>query len=158
VADAQRIGAGPPPYRLEGDTLHPALSAITPDTLAERASREGAAAAELAHPWGWFGRGLLGGLVGGPIGTVVAYRKAGQGDVTPLLPSGLDPADQRDRLYLEGYLAGFGDRIRSRRKGYALIGGAIGTGVLTYVLLQVFDIGGKAGGSVISPPPDPPGY
>lgn len=157
-ADAQRIEGRALRQRIEVDLVRPPLPTATPDTLADRAHREGATAAKETHPWGWFGRGFLGGIVGGPIGTVVAYRKAGQHDVTPPLPVDLDPTSHHYQPYLESYAAGFGDRARARRKGYALIGGVIGTGVLTYTLLQLFDIGGKAGGTMIAPPPDPPGY
>lgn len=157
-AGAQRIREGTLSYRLETALVQPLLPpAATADTLAERGHREGEAAAKQTYPWGWFGRGFLGGVLGGPIGTVVAYRKADRQIVMPPTAEDLHPADRQNRLYLEGYTAGFSDRARARRKGYALIGGAIGTGVLTYALLQLFDMGGKAGGTVIVPPPAPPG-
>lgn len=155
---AQRIGGHTLQPPLEIDLVLPLLPTSPPDTLVERAHREGVAAGNETHPWGWFGRGFLGGIFGGPIGTVVAYRKAGQHEITPLLPADLNFTDRHNQLYFESYTAGFGDRVRARRKGYALIGGVLGTGVLTYALLQLFDIGGKAGGTVIVPPADPPGY
>lgn len=156
-ATAQRVTEQIFEHRFEMDLSIPMLPTAPLDTLTARAIREGAAAAGQTNPWGWFGRGFIGGLLGGPIGTAIAYRKAGEQAVTPPLPLDLATADRNDQLYLVSYSAGFSDRIRARRKGYALIGGAIGTGVLTYALLQLVDFGSKGGGTVIVPPPLPPG-
>lgn len=141
-----------------GESQTPPGSAPAESARDEAQARlEGAAAADRVHPWGWFGRGLLGGALGGPIGTAIAYRKADQNPLQPLAAEDVVSAPGPTPLYLEHYRAGFESRLRSRRKGYALIGGAIGTGVLAFTLLQLFDVGDRGRGT-LPPPTETPGY
>lgn len=98
-------------------------------------------------PWGWTLRGLIGGALAGPVGTGVAFYMAGNSDVAaPAVGAGTAPADI-DAAYVE--------RIRSRRKEAAFVGGLVGTVAFLYAALVVLDIDGS-GDAAITGAPRPP--
>lgn len=80
--------------------------------------------------WKWMGWGFVGGAVAGPVGTALAYNRAGRGE-------------------------GLEERIRSRRKESAFVGGMLGTAIFAYVLLQVVDLPGIFQGNGDGQQPDP---
>ncbi len=104
-----------------------------------------AAANEQPTDWGWFARGLVGGLVGGPIGTGVAFTMAGRSEV--VLPA---DAPSGRGAFDEGYAQGYRDQLLFRRKEKAFVGGLVGTVVWGWAVLRVIDLAG--GGSVTGDP------
>jgi hypothetical protein len=94
---------------------------------------------------GWFARGLVGGLILGPVGTAIAVNKA-QNSSLPAAQNAANALPLGEPAYTAAYREAFADRLGTRRQRSALIGGVIGTGVLTVVLLQAFDLVGSAEG------------
>lgn len=120
----------------------------------EAGRAEGQAAAGGGWSWGWFGRGLAGGLIGGPIGTVVVAKRAGRSGVPfPDPPAGL-PAG-REPLYARAFQEGFTMGIRSTRREAAIVGGLVGTAAWATIIVTALDLVGDAGGRGTIPEPQP---
>jgi hypothetical protein len=114
------------------------------DPATSRGREDGAAAGDRAGAAGWLGRGFLGGLVAGPIGLgFVASRADGasrrDADAASFAGNGEDLA------YAAAYRLALRDRLRSKYKRNAVIGGIVGTGVFVYALTRVIHL--KSGGS-----------
>ena len=122
--------------------------------LGTEGRRAGESAVEQGWSWSWFGQGLLGGSVAGPLGMGVVFVRAGRSDVE-LSGAASESLAERDPLYAAGFREGFEARLHARRREAAAVGGLVGTGVFLYVILQVldFDFGGSGGGREIPLPP-----
>lgn len=102
---------------------------------------------------GWFARGVAGGLLGGPFGMGITAGMATRSRIDVPEPS---VGGTLDLVYTDGFRAGFEERIRSRRRKSAFVGGLVGTGILAAALISILDIAGAGEGSG-SRPPGPPG-
>ena len=95
---------------------------------------DGSVAAQSVGTGGWMAGGVVTGLLTGLIGTAVIWAVAGSSDVSV-------PADRRLQIasqpptYQQSYEAGFGEKLKSKRKAAALGGGLLGTAA--FVLLYV---------------------
>lgn len=108
---------------------------------ARQGRAEGTSDADAPGTAGWLGRGFVGGLVGGPIGMGLMLGK-------------VEPASERDAeaaaaaksssdlAFAAAYREAFEARLRHRRQRSAMVGGAIGTGVLAFTLIKLIDLGG----------------
>ncbi len=147
---------GPWSVRRRGGPAAPVGAAINtdqgPEHLAGIADGNEAAAGPPVR--GWFARGLLGGVVGGPIGTAVAVNFAGRSDATIPPPM---RGDNANADYTLGYQAGYTDRLHQRRKKSALAGGIVGSAVFLGVLVYALDIVGAGDGSRTGTQPPPGG-
>jgi hypothetical protein len=94
----------------------------------------------------WMGTGLLGGALLGPIGAAVNVVLAGGRDVAVPEPA-LAAARARGPDFAEAFEEGYRSRVRSNRRTGALIGGATGSLVFGFVVLQVVNWGGGSGGT-----------
>jgi hypothetical protein len=113
-----------------------------PSTL--RGREAGIADGDRTGTLGWLGRGFASGLIAGPIGIgfmVSRADDASQRDADAADAGGPDA----ELAYVAAYRQAFRDRLRSRRKRNAVIGGLVGTGVLVYALTRVIDL--KRGGN-----------
>ncbi len=98
----------------------------------------------------WIGRGFLGGILLGPVGTVIAVHRSGASEPSSpeaVLTGSPAPSQDEARRFQEGFV----EEVRSRRQTAATLGGIAGTGVFLYVLLRQFT-GGDDGGPGLIPP------
>lgn len=138
--------------RLRRNDLTPIESAESPE--AERGRTDGAALASRVSTTGWLARGFLGGVLLGPIGTGVAVAKAGSSAESAAAQAvASQSAGTPD--YARGWEAAYLERLRMRRQRSALIGGAVGSGVLLFALLQVVDLGGVTEDDEVGEPSAP---
>jgi hypothetical protein len=100
----------------------------------------------------WAARGVAGGIILGPIGTAIVVVRAGRAGIP--LPTDDFALDTVDPLYLEGFSHGFGQAVRERRREAALVGGLIGTTVLTFAAIRMARLSGRQ--RVEAPEPPPP--
>lgn len=147
---------GPWSVRRRGGPPAPAGTTINTDQGPEQLAglADGNEAAAEPSTRGWFARGLLGGVVGGPIGTTVAVGFAGRSDATIQPPVRTDISGPD---YALGYQAGYSDRLQERRKKSALAGGIVGSAVFLGVLVYALDIVGAGDGSRTGTQPPPGG-
>lgn len=111
-----------------------AQNAAVDSTWVALGAAEGGAAAETTGTGIYTASGFVGGLVLGPIGTALTYTLAAGSGTAPDEDLA-EKIEREDRGYLLGFQQAYADRLRSRRKRSALLGGATGTallGVLTY--------------------------
>ena len=102
--------------------------------LMAKGTLDGQTAAQNVGTGGWMAGGVVTGLFTGLIGTAVIWAVAGSSDVSV-------PADRKITIanetatYQQAYEAGFGNKLKSRRKAAALGGGLLGTAafVLIYI-------------------------
>lgn len=100
----------------------------------------------------WFARGVAGGLLAGPFGMGITAGMAARSRIdAPEAPT----SGPVDLAYNDGFRQGFEERIRSRRRKSAFVGGLVGTGILAAALIAVLDIAGAGEGSGNTPPPPP---
>lgn len=119
-----------------------------PDST-ESAKTAASAAATATMPMGWFGKGLLGGGVAGPLGLLFVYHRASNAQVT--LPSAIaDSLADSDPAYAYAYRAAYEDARRQRVREASAAGGLIGTGVWIVAMFQLLHLSGK--GSTAGPP------
>ena len=101
---------------------------------------DGQAGAQSVGTGGWMAGGVVTGLLTGLIGTAVIWAVAGSSDVSV-------PADRRLQIvnepatYQQSFEAGYGEKLKSKRKGAALGGGLLGTAAL---VLLVVSAGGES--------------
>lgn len=115
------------------------ISVEEPDPVDLQRARgriDGAEAGSRAAASGaWLGKGLIGGLLAGPIGTAFVYRRAGSSE--PVLPETLVGRLARENVdYGETFREAYTDEWRGSQRSAALIGGITGTAVLTFAILQ----------------------
>lgn len=114
--------------------------------------REAAAAGERAarakSPARWMLGGFAGGAVLGPLGAGAVLLAANRPD-RPLNPE-LEPSlSGKDPQYVHAFSEAFRARRRSSRKAATLVGGAVGTIVFAFAMVQIArwnDRGGGGGG------------
>ncbi|HEU4993762.1 MAG TPA: hypothetical protein VFT29_03050 [Gemmatimonadaceae bacterium] len=110
-------------------------SQASPSDVIAKGNLDGQAAARPVGTAGWMTGGVFTGLLTGLIGTVVIWAVAGNSDVNV-------PADKRSLIagesatYQQAYQAGFGEKLKSKRKGAALTGGLIGTATFLIIYLS----------------------
>jgi len=103
--------------------------------LIAQAQTEGALAATNVGTGGWFAGGFASGVVLGLIGTGVTWAIAGSSDATL-------PADRRllianrPTAYQQFYEKSYGDKVKSKRKTSALVGGLVGTATFLVIYLS----------------------
>jgi hypothetical protein len=120
----------------------------------EQARAAGMQEASRVSTTGWLARGFLGGVLLGPIGTGVAMAKAGSSaEVSAAQAAQSQPAG--NPAYALTWQEAYLDRLRTRRQRSALLGGAVGTGVLLIALLQVVDLGGVTDDDTVGQPSFP---
>lgn len=96
---------------------------------------DGQGAAQTKGTGGWMTGGVVTGLFTGLIGTAIIWAVAGSSDV------GI-PADRRLQIasepptYQQSYEMGYGEKLKSKRKGAALGGGLLGTAAFVLLLLS----------------------
>ena len=98
---------------------------------------------------GWFGRGLIGGLLGGPIGAGLVISRV-DGSTERDLETAASARPMGDLAFAAAYREAFTARLRTRRQRSAVIGSALGTTVLAFTLISVIDIG-RAGEGGLGP-------
>jgi hypothetical protein len=103
----------------------PAVKTMTDGIVA------GQAAAQTVSTGGSFAGGLVGGLVLGLIGTGIAYAVQGSADV-PLVIQVSNQQHGSD--YTVGFNQAFAERTKKKKRGSALTGGLVGTGVLVLLV------------------------
>lgn len=101
---------------------------------------DGTTAAQSVGTGGWMAGGVVTGLLTGLIGTAVIWAVAGSSDVSVPADRRLQIAEQ-PATYQQQYEAGFGEKLKSKRKGAALGGGLLGTAAL---VLLVVSAGGES--------------
>ncbi len=93
----------------------------------------GQAAAQTVSTGGSFAGGFAGGIVLGLIGTGVAYAVQGPADI----PLTLQASNQQHGSdYMLGFNQAFAETSKRRKRGSALTGGLIGTGVLVLLVVS----------------------
>jgi len=114
------------------------------DPATRKGREDGTAAGDRTGAAGWLGRGFLGGLVAGPIGLGFIVSRA---DAASRRDAGAAAVagNGEDLAYVAAYRLALRDRLRSKRKRNAVIGGVVGTGVFVYALTRVIHL--KSGGS-----------
>jgi hypothetical protein len=96
---------------------------------------DGTSAAQSVGTGGWMAGGVVTGLFTGLIGTAIIWAVAGSSDVSV-------PADRRVQIadqpptYQQQYEQGYGEKLKSRRKGAALGGGLLGTAALVLLVVS----------------------
>jgi hypothetical protein len=96
---------------------------------------DGQTSAQSVGTGGWMAGGVVTGLFTGLIGTAVIWAVAGSSDVSV-------PADRRLQIadhpptYQQAYEAGYGEKLKSKRKGAALGGGLLGTAALVLLVVS----------------------
>lgn len=96
---------------------------------------EGNEAAIAQSSAAWLGKGLVGGLLLGPIGTAIAVNRAGRGE--PELSSSIEERlSTASPEYRAAFREAYADRARGSQRASALIGGVTGTAILTFAILQ----------------------
>jgi hypothetical protein len=125
-----------------------------PDPASERGLAAGREDAGKPGTFGWMGRGLLGGLLLGPIGTAVAVNRASE-SADDAAQAAANSLSMNELSYVTAYRQSYADRLRTRRQRSALIGGAVGTSVLVFAIFQAVNLGTSEAG-VEEPGPDNP--
>jgi len=100
----------------------------------ERAKSDGRAAAKDVGTTGWFFGGFAGGAIGSLVGTGVAFAVAASSDA-PLPPAQRLAITNEPQQYQIAYAEAYSAEVRSQRKGQALAGGLIATGVVATIIL-----------------------
>ena len=96
---------------------------------------EGEVAAQRVGTGGWFVGGFASGLVLGLIGTAVIYVAAGNSDTAVPPDRRLVIANQPSH-YQQAFEVGYGEKIKSKRKGAALGGGLLGTATIVLLIVS----------------------
>jgi hypothetical protein len=89
---------------------------------------------------GWLARGFAGGLLGGPIGIGLVISRV-DGATERDFEAAAAGRPMGDLAYAAAYREAFTSRLRTRRQRNAVIGGAVGTSVLAFALIQLIDLG-----------------
>jgi hypothetical protein len=131
--------------------LRPAATSTAGGDVTSDAWREGATAGEqAARAHGstkWLLGGLGGGAVLGPIGAGIVFGAANRREST-LSPELAQSLAGKDPMYVQAFSEAYLARRRSSRKSSAVVGGAVGTIVFTFAMIQIArwnDRGGAGG-------------
>ena len=102
----------------------------------------------------WFARGLVAGTLTGPLGTWWAVKRAGRSSADAanegVQLASSDPACQ------QGFQQGYTRRLRTERKEYAFMGGALGTALFTYAIIRIAKLDDHASSNGQQGSGDPP--
>jgi hypothetical protein len=93
----------------------------------------GQVAAQSVSTGGSFAGGFVGGIVLGLIGTGVAYAAQGPADVPLMLQASNQPHGSD---YILGFTQAFAETSKKKKRGSALTGGLLGTGVLVLLVVS----------------------
>lgn len=116
----------------------PIMAADTADPAYASGAAHGDSIASAKTEFHWFGRGFIAGVLTGPVGTWWAVRRAGRnGPDSPVDDAELASSDP---AYRQGYRQAYTRRLRTERKEYAFMGGALGTAVFTYALIRLVQL------------------
>ena len=96
---------------------------------------EGQAAAQVVGTGGWVAGGVVTGVLTGLIGTAIIWAVAGSSDASVPADRKLLIAEQPS-VYQQSYEAGYGQKLKSRRKSAALTGGLLGTAAFVLLYLS----------------------
>lgn len=99
---------------------------------------DGTTSAQSVGTGGWMAGGVVTGLFTGLIGTAVIWAVAGSSDVSVPADRRLQVADQPP-VYQQAFEAGYGEKLKSKRKGSALAGGLLGTAALVLLVVSAGD-------------------
>ena len=140
--------------RLRSNEIAPTNGMDSP--AAARGRAEGAAAAAQSGSMGWLVRGLVGGTLLGPIGTGLAVSFAGK-SAAESAQAAADARPTQDLAWSAVWRQAYAEGVRGRRQRAALIGGAVGTAVFVFALVQIVEIGrtDPGGESIIDQRPIP---
>jgi len=121
---------------------------ISPEALEglpelEAARDDGLQAGAEPGTWGWFGGGLAGGVLTGPIGVTVATIMASRPPEVP--PALVGSHAGGDPVLGEAFREAYQAELRSRRQRSALRGGIIGTAFLTFAIIKWTDLARPGG-------------
>lgn len=146
---------------VQGASAHPApagaqlVTQSPADTVFEAGRMNGLAEADDAS----VGRHYLGGfgwsVVLGPLGGVIAVRRAG-GSPLPIPEEARERFEARGDVYRLGYEEGFDDRFSPRRREATIVGSLVGSLAWTAVLLAVVDVRSLVRGDRTAPGNDEP--
>jgi hypothetical protein len=121
------------------------------ELVASDAWREGAAAGEQAarahRGTRWLLGGLGGGAVLGPVGAGIVFGAANRRE-SSLSPELTQSLAGKDPMYVQAFSEAYLARRRSSRKSSAIVGGAVGTIVFAFAMIQIArwnDKGGSGG-------------
>ena len=137
-----------------GTTAAP-LAAQQPSAEEGTLGRDAGRAAADGFSGGWFARGLVCGLIGGPFGTGVAFAIAGRGE--PQIPAArAAEMEGRSPLYSRAFTEAYQEQRRIKKQESAFVGGMLGTVVWTWAILRAADLigGGEFEGDPGGPPPE----
>jgi hypothetical protein len=118
-----------------GVTQNGVAAAPSATEVMAKARLDGQGDAQSVGTGGWMAGGVVTGVFTGLIGTAIIWAVAGSSDVSV-------PADRRLQIagepatYQQGYQAGYGEKLKSRRKSAALGGGLLGTAAFVLVILS----------------------
>lgn len=106
-----------------------------PSELMAKGRLDGQTSAQGVGTGGWMVGGVVTGVLTGLIGTAIIWAVAGSSDVSV-------PADRRlvivdeNATYQQAFEAGYGEKLKSKRKSAALGGGLLGTAALVLIVLS----------------------
>lgn len=126
-----------------------------PDPAAERGAEAGRTDGGKPGTTGWLGRGLIGGLLLGPIGTAIAVNRAGESAAGDAQVAA-NALELSELSYITAYRNAYSAELRRRRMRSALLGGAVGTGVLVFAIFQAVNLGTSSADTQEPPVDNPP--
>jgi hypothetical protein len=122
------------------------------DPAAARGREAGHADAGKKGTLGWLVRGFVGGALLGPVGTGIVVNRAGN-SAAATADEAMRAHSAQEPAYTTAYRQSYMDRLRGRQQRSALIGGAVGTGVLVWAILQAIDLGKTSESDEFEEPP-----
>lgn len=126
VLSVVAVGAGAQNPSTPADTAAPSYTS---------GATHGDSSAARRTEFHWFGKGFIAGALTGPIGTWWAVKRAARSEAEPS-NDGVQLASS-DPAYRQGFQQGYTRRLRTERKEYAFMGGALGTAVLTFAIIRI---------------------
>jgi len=97
----------------------------------------------------WFGVGLVGGALTGPVGAGVATAMAGRRPVTEWP----EPPRADNASYRQGFEAAYEAQVRDSRRRKALVGGMVGSAVFVSAVIALIEVSGRGGAEEGEAPP-----
>jgi hypothetical protein len=129
--------------------LRPVSTATAGGDVTSDAWRDGAAAGEQAararQSTKWMLGGFASGAVAGPIGAGVVFLTANRRE-SSLSPDLMQSLAGKDPTYVQAFSEAYLTRRRSSRKAAAVVGGAVGTIVFTFAVIQIARWNDEGGG------------
>jgi hypothetical protein len=111
----------------------PSAATLSTGDLVAKGTLDGASAGKTVGTGGWLAGGLVSGVLLGLTGTGISYAIAASCDVTlPATTRAMLP--EKDPSYTQAYEASYGEKVKSKPKSSALVGGLIGTATLVVLV------------------------